>query len=110
MCERRLSPEVCDSAAERTASRSRSAKARGAARIQLWSAGDVDPGGGLGSRRVSLVGSVESAVAEVDAVDSQTVSDEFGNRASIAAHQRAADGSPFAGPEEREEEADLRAD
>src|SRR5258708_35140586 len=108
MCERRLSPEVCDSAAERTASRSRSAKARAAARIQLWSAGAVDPGGGLGSRRVSLGGSVESAVAEVDAVDSQTASAEIGNRASIAAHQRAAHGSPVAGSEPRGVEAGLR--
>ena len=98
--DRGLPPEVCDSTAERIASRSGSAKARAAARIPLWSSGAVDPDGGLGSSRVSMVGSTESPDAEVDAVDSQTFSDEFGNRASIAGDQRAADGSPSAGQEE----------
>ena len=50
-----------------------------------WLAGDFHSGGGVGSGGLSLVGAAESIAAGLDAVDSQALPYERGDRAAIFA-------------------------
>jgi len=78
--QHRLSPEVCHPAAERAAT-GETAQGPGAATRGELRAGDVGHfDGGVGSGRLSVVGAIESAVAGVDAVDTQTLSNASGDR------------------------------
>src|SRR6266849_3225832 len=63
-----------------------------------------------GPQALSILAEVCEAAAYPWSVRLKALSDERGNRESIAADQCAADGSPSAGKEEGEEEAHLRAD
>ena len=62
----------------------------------------------MGGGRISLVGTVESAAADMDALDPQALQVRPGDRETIALDQSTADGPTTGGQEEPTEAADLR--
>src|ERR1700691_2489511 len=60
---------------------------------ELWSPGDDDSGGDLGSGRIAVVGAAQGALAGMAALDSQALPNDAGAGTATATHQCAANGS-----------------
>src|SRR5246127_3916107 len=104
-----LQQEICDSAFERACSGKVCGASPPRTAAALRAAGALGLGGGLGSRRISLVGAAEGLAAKLDALDSQALPGKPGDGETAAGHQCAADGPTVKGEEERAQTADLRA-
>lgn len=89
-----VQPQVCHSVAERATTAKAVAETGAGAEAALRPGGDRNPDGGLEGGGLSMVGAIEGAAAQLDAVDSPALLHERGNRTAITCIECEADGSP----------------
>src|SRR5215472_15749385 len=110
LCDNGLQPEVCDSVVEWATAGARAKAASERTEATLSEASDLDSDRGMGSGWLSLVRAAKSVAAELDALDSEALSVQWGCREAAAGHERTADGSSPAAQQAAAETQDIRAD
>src|SRR6267143_5294107 len=104
-----LPPKICHTHIEWPGTREATRSAGTKTRAELWARTAERADQCMGGGGLSLVGAVESAAADLDALDPQALQVKPEDRETTARDQSTADGPSTGGQEEPTETADLRA-